>query len=448
MSGTYSLTTFGCQMNKSDSERLRTILNRAGLRETVDEHTADLHVYNTCSVRQKSEDRMYGLQVKFEEWKRQKPSTLIAVTGCMPGRDKEGHLRERLPSVDFFFPTEEMIMLPRWISEINTDLIDSRSAADSEYEHYLKIQPLYQNVFQSFIPISNGCNKFCTYCVVPYSRGRQKDRSLFDVVVEAQKLAENGCKEITLLGQTVNLYRPADYGNFSSHNPYPFSVNAFPALLWELNQIQGLERIHFTAPHPQYMDDALLEALTLPKQVNYLHLPVQSGSNAVLSKMNRPYTAEYYCERIARLKQKMPSIAIGTDIIVGFCGETEYDFQKTVDLYQFCQFDIAYLAMYSMRSGTVAYRSYIDDVPAVDKKRRWLELQKIMEGIVLEKNQLYIGKTVSVLVDDWEKGYCSGNSREMKRVRYKSACDERGTIVKVYIERALEWMLYGRKTCT
>lgn len=445
MPGTYTLTTFGCQMNKSDSERIRGILNRIKMSETEDEEAADVHIYNTCSVRQKSEDRIYGLQAQFEEWKQKNPSTIIVVTGCMPGRDKDGVMRERLPYVDLFFPTEEMIMLPKRLSELNANIVDIQGLAESEYEHYLAIQPSYQNTFQSFIPISNGCNKFCTYCVVPYARGRQKDRPLQDVLGEARNLAERGCKEITILGQTVNLYNPSDKHYFSPSNPFNHEKNGFAALLWELNELDGLERIHFTAPHPQHMDDATLDAMSLPKQMNYLHLPVQSGSDAVLKKMNRPYTSEYYRERIDQLRERIPRIALGTDIIVGFCGETEDDFSKTVDLYTYCQFDIAYLAMYSVRSGTAAPRLYKDDVPVSEKKRRWMELQQVMERIVLTKNQYYLGKTVSVLIDSYDKGVCSGNSREMKRVQYKSPTDDRGRVMNVVVNQALEWMLYGTK---
>jgi len=446
MSGTYTLTTFGCQMNKSDSERIRGILGRAGMVETDDQIGADLHIYNTCSVRQKSEDRIYGLQAQFEKIKQLRPEALIAVTGCMPGRDKDGAMRERLPFVDLFFPTEEIIMLPRWVSELNANLIDPNEVTGSEYEHYLKIQPVYQSSFQSFVPISNGCNKFCTYCVVPYSRGRQKDRPLNDVLTEVSFLASNGCKEITLLGQTVNVYNPVDRENFSSCNPFDTAKNCFAALMWELNQVNGIERIHFTAPHPQYMDDATLDALCLPKQVNYLHLPVQSGSNAVLKRMNRPYTAEFYRERISELKKRKPEVALGTDIIVGFCGETEKDFLETCDLYRSCDFDIAYLAMYSIRSGTAAPRLYKDDIPHDEKKRRWMELQRIMEHTVLRKNQRYVGMVVSVLVDTYSKGVCGGNSKEMKRVQFKGASDSIGRIMDIHIDSAREWMLYGNQS--
>ncbi len=443
MPGTFSITTLGCQMNKSDSERIKSLLISAGLEESEHSDTADVILYNTCSVRQTAEDRMYGMAKHLGELKKIRPELIVGITGCMAGRDKDGKIKDRLGMVDLFFPTEEIIYLPQRISELNPSLIDPNVASSFEYEHYLQIQPRYRTHASAYVAISNGCNKFCTYCVVPYSRGRQKDRPFGEVIEETKHLAEKGCKEITILGQTVNLYNPQDKEDFSKTNPYDRSKNCFAALLWELNQIEGIKRIHFTAPHPQYVDDQMLDALTLPKQINYLHLPVQSGSNDVLKRMNRPYTREYYIDRITQLRCKKPFVALGTDIIVGFCGETSKDFEQTIDLYKVCDFDISYTAMYSVRSGTVGAKMYKDDVPRSEKKSRWKELQTVMERIVLQKNQTYTGKTLEVLVDSCEKGLCSGNSLEMKRVLFRGTEDQVGTIVDVKVDRALEWVLYG-----
>lgn len=432
-------------MNKSDSERLRSLLTRIGMSEVDDETAADLLVYNTCSVRQTAEDRIYGAHRALQSLKEKNPKLLVVVTGCMAGRDHDGAIRKRLPLVDLFFPTEEMVYLPSRLSELNHELIDSASLkGESEYEHYLKIRPSYQNSFQAYVAISNGCNKFCTYCVVPFARGRQKDRPAADVLDEVRDRALHGCKEVTILGQTVNLYNPPDKEiAFRKDNPCDRSKNCFGALMWELNQIAGISRIHFTAPHPQHMDDETIAALALPKHVNYLHLPVQSGSNVVLKRMNRPYTREQYIDIIRRVRAAKPHIAIGTDIIVGFCGETEEQFEETVSLYRECDFDIAYLARYSQRSGTAAVRMYKDDVQKQEKKRRWEALQALMEETVLRKNQHYVGRTVEVLVESCDKGLCSGNSREMKRVNFAGSLDMVGTLVPVTIDKAVEWILYG-----
>lgn len=444
MPGKFKITTFGCQMNKSDSERLRTLLMGSGMEEIdLDEH-ADLIVFNTCSVRQMAEDRVYGATHNLTALKEKNPRLLVAVTGCMAGRDTDGKIRDRLKNVDLFFPTEEMVYLPQRISELRHDLVNTDKG--DEYEHYLTIRPTYGKTFQAYVAISNGCNKFCTYCVVPYSRGRQKDRPVREVLEEVQVLARNGCKEVTILGQTVNLYNPIDKDHFSSHNPFDHSKNAFAALMWELNQIDGIQRIHFTAPHPQYMDEQTIAALALPKHINYLHLPVQSGNNEVLKRMNRPYTREYYVGIIEQLRTVKSSIALGTDIIVGFCGETDEQFEDTLALYRTCDFDIAYTAMYSVRSGTAATRMYKDDVPKQEKKRRWRALQSLMEETVLKKNQAFVGTKVSVLVDTHDKGVCSGNSSEMKRVVFPGTPELIGTIVPVQIDRVIEWILYGRTT--
>ncbi len=444
MPGTFKIATLGCQMNKSDSERISSLLSSIGLTESMTEETADVIVYNTCSVRQKSEDRIYGIHHTLTQLKEKNPECIIAVTGCMAGRDHDGKIRQRLPAVDLFFPTQDMIHLPKWISELNQNIVDPNAVAVSEYEHYLKIKPSYSKDFQGYVAISNGCNKFCTYCVVPYARGRQKDRPSADVLAEVRELARNGCLEITLLGQTVNLYNPPDKdAAFSSNNPYERSNNCFAALMWELNQIDGIRRIHFTAPHPQYMDDQTIAALAMPKNVNYIHLPVQSGSNATLKRMNRPYTREQYIDIIEKIKEARPGIALGTDIIVGFCGESDEDFEQTLDIYRTCNFDIAYNAQYSVRSGTAASRMYKDDVSRKVKKERWNALHRLMEETVLRKNQEYVGRSVSVLVESCENGQCSGNSGEMKRVLFRGDESLVGTIQNVRIERAVEWILYG-----
>lgn len=432
-------------MNQSDSERLKQILEGIGLCETQDDTFADVLVYNTCSVRQTAEDRVYGIHRTLIELKEKNPKKIIVVTGCMAGRDMDGKIKKRLSAVDLFFKTEEMIYLPKWISELNQELVDPNAAQEfSEYDHYLKIQPSYRHSFRRYIAISNGCNKFCTYCVVPFSRGRQKDRPAEDVIQEARECAEHGCVEITILGQTVNLYNPPDKAAaFSKNNPFKHEKNCFGALMWELNQISAIKRIHFTAPHPQYMDEETISALSLPNHMNFLHLPVQSGSNEILKKMNRTYTREAYIETIGRVRETCPDIAIGTDIILGFCGETEAQFEETLDLYRACDFDIAYIAMYSTRSGTAAEKMYKDDIPRSEKKRRWQAVQDLMEETVMRKNQRYKDKVVSVLVDVWKKGKCEGNSREMKRVSFTGEKDLIGSIVDVRIINPLEWMLHG-----
>lgn len=441
----YHLVTYGCQMNKNDSERMETILQGMGFESTTNKEEADLILINTCSVRQTAEDRVYGQVRGFERLKQKNPKLLIGVTGCMAGRDRDGAIRKKLPIIDLYFATPEMTQLPRWIAELRPDLVNSGECL----EDYLKIQPTRQTNRQAFISIQTGCNNFCTYCVVPFSRGLEKNRPLKDILDEIKESRDKGCVEVTLLGQTVNSYIAPDPECFAEENPYK---QHFAKLLWEVNQIKGIKRLHFTAPHPNHMTDEVLDAMTLPANVNFLHIPVQSGDNEVLRRMNRRHTIEEYLEMINRLKAKVPGIAIGTDIIVGFCGETKEQFEKTVELYKTVQFDISYNAQYSTRSGTAAWRAFKDDVDPEEKKRRWWVLQELMEDITLKKNQAYVGKEVEVLVERCHEAkttdgtlamFCYGMSRELKLVRFKGDKSFIGKIVNVSINRADTWILEG-----
>ncbi len=456
----YHLITYGCQMNKSDSERMETILKGVGLESTENQQTADVILVNTCSVRQSAEDRVFSLIHSLQPLKEQRGELIIGVTGCMPGRDRHGALRKRLPMVDLYFPTKDMGQLPRWLGELRPELVNSTDTLDD----YLKVHPEYHSHVQAFVSIQTGCNKFCTYCVVPFSRGLEKNRPCQDIVEEIRELALHGCAEVTLLGQTVNSYRAPDPEHFSTENPYK---DHFAALLWEVNQIKGISRLHFTAPHPLHMTDEVIDAMTLPAHLNFIHLPVQSGDDEVLRRMNRRYTAAQYLDVVDRLRAKIPHIAIGTDIIVGFAGETPEQFQKTVALYEQVRFDISYTARYSVRSGTAAAKAFKDDVSLEEKKHRWNVLQELQERIVKEKNQTYLGKEVSVLVDRHEPpkitdemlvmpekiresmmtqpGFCYGNSREMKLVRFPGTPDSVGKIVNVRVTKADMWILEGEK---
>jgi len=421
---TYSITTYGCQMNKNDSERIAGLLSSLGFAETPEESQADLIVVNTCSVRQSAEDRVYGSQEKYLEYKKTKPDMIVAVTGCMPGRDKAREFRKRLPGTDLYFPTPDMVHLPRWIAELRPELVNS----DSLEADYLKIHPHRAPGSQAFLTIQTGCNKFCTYCVVPYARGLERNRPLADILNEARELIAHGVIEITLLGQTVN------------------SHPEFAKLLHEMNKLDGLEKLHWTAAHPLSMTDDVVAALALPKQVNYLHLPVQSGSTEVLRRMNRKYTREQFLDAINRIKAARPGIALGSDIIVGFPGETREQFNETLSLYEEVGFDISYNAQYSPRSGTLGVKLYKDDISKEEKRDRWDELQSLMEKIALEKNRQFIDRVVNVLVEKSDNGYASGNSHEMKLTRFKNDDTSLvGKIVPVKIKSVKSWVLEGER---
>ena len=440
---TYHLITYGCQMNKNDSQRIARVFSGLGIDACDSPGEADVILINTCSVRKSAEDRVFGQMKNFAKLKKHK-DVVLGVTGCMPGRDRDQALEKKFPMVDLFFPIEDMVKLPELLSGLNPALVNTGSLE----EDYLKIHPIHDQVRQAYVTIQTGCNKFCTYCVVPFARGFEKNRSVKDILDEIRDLARKGCVEVTLLGQTVNSFEATDVDSYDSNNPYK---NHFAALLWEVNQIEGIQRLHFTAPHPLHMDDEIIDAMTLPAHVNFLHLPVQAGSDSVLRRMNRRHGREAYIEVVNRIRKKIPDIALGTDIIVGYCGESEEDFQQTVDLYKQCDFDISYTAQYSARTGTVGHKAWDDDVSVVEKKRRWRVLQTLMEETVLRKNQVYDGQVVSVLADTFksvegedEKGWVIGNSREMKRVQFPGTADMVGDIHNVKISKPLMWILYGK----
>jgi tRNA-2-methylthio-N6-dimethylallyladenosine synthase len=417
-------------------------------------------------VRKSAEDRVFGKMQNLLKLKEKNPRLIVAVTGCMPGRDKTSAFKKKLKAVDLYFSTAEMVNLPRWITELRPDIVNSGDLMTD----YLKIKPGRIPSSQAYVTIQTGCNNFCAYCVVPHSRGLEQNRPLKDILEEVKDLAERGVIEITLLGQVVNAYKARDSENFSAANPYVISSVAersrlkeisplaplgrndkragddkgdhFAALLWEINQIPNLQRVHWTAPHPNHMTDEVIDALTLPKQINFLHLPVQSGSNEVLRRMNRKYTREKFLEIIQKIKAQRPGMALGTDIIVGFSGETPEQFEETVTLFKIADFDISYHAEYSVRSGTLAAKIYQDDVAPDEKKRRWRVLQKLLEETSLRKNQVLVGQPASVLVTKVEQGIASGNTNEMKLCSFRS--DDPGLvgkIVRVKIIFAGEWQL-------
>ncbi len=433
--GKYHILTFGCQMNKADSERIAALFESLGMVPSSGEKDADVIMINSCSVRQSAEDRIFGKLREYDRMRELKPNLVVGVTGCLPGRDQYGRIRAKMPGADLYFQIRELTELPRRLAGLRPDLIQSSGETGTDY---LAIAPKRDASHHAFVTIQTGCNKFCTYCVVPYARGREKNRSAADVLHEVRDTVAAGAVSVTLLGQAVNAYIAPDPESFSGGNPYR---NTFAALLWEIDRIPGVERIWFTSTHPIHLDDEVNDALALGKFMNFLHVPLQSGNDEVLRRMNRRYTAGEYLEIIRKIQGRVPAMALGTDIIVGFPGETERQFQDTLSLYRDCRFDISYHAMYSQRSGTNASRFFPDDVARADKKRRWQEVQALMEEIVIEKNQAYLGFEVEVLVDESRGGWCYGQSREMKLTRFRSDENLVGRTVMVKVEKAMAWML-------
>ncbi len=425
----YFITTYGCQMNVSDSERVAALLEAMNFVPGTAESDADVLIYNTCSVRQKSENRILGSRDKWQLLKKNNPNLVIGVTGCMVAH-KGYNFKRKLPEVDITFDIQELPTLPGKLAEVmGVDL------QMPEYSDYLTINPKTKNQFQIFVPIMTGCNNFCSFCIVPFTRGRERSRSVSEIVAEIKSFAEKGAKEVTLLGQNVNSFR----GLNDAGKPTKFS-----ALLYQVAEIPGIERIFYTSPHPKDMKDDMLQAHSeIKKLCPTVHLPVQSGSSAVLKRMNRFYTKESFLALVERFYQAVPGITITTDMIVGFCGETEAEFQDTLDLYRQARFDLVYLGMYSPRPHSLAYKM-VDDVPTAEKKRRFEVLHALQEEITEEKNQRYIGQVESVLVDKIKGGVASGRSHHFKYVEFPAGEVKLGDIVSVLIDQSLTWVLRGK----
>lgn len=473
----YFIQTFGCQMNYSDTERVSAVLEKAGYQkaETIEE--VDLFIFNTCSIKQKGEDRVFGIIKNIGMMKRANPRLLIGITGCMVRQtssrnsdwEKKDDLVKNLKPLDFVFRITDTHKLTEVLAEAEPTLdlpgehastVTSAPAEQTSRLDYLKVAPTYATKFQAFVPIQIGCDKYCTYCIVPYSRGREQSRKMEEIVAECRALVENGCKEITLVGQTVNSYGLSDLDKKNGLFSYYHSVTSgakpelpFIRLLKELNALSelGLNRLRYTSPHPRDLSDELIEAhATLKTLCPYIHLPVQSGDNQVLAKMNRKYTVEQYREKVQKLLRAVPNCAITTDIIVGFCGETDEQFENTARLFQEMRWDQAYISRYSERNGTVAGNYFPDDVPTATKAKRWHTLNNLLREISLEKNQAYVGRTLEVLVERFNpitKEY-EGRSREMKVVQFAannaSSEDLVGQILNIQITEALPWVLKGK----
>ena len=438
---TYTLKTFGCQMNYSDSERVASILEQSGFNRSMND-VADLLIVNTCSVRQKSEDKAYGFIVNQ---KKQNPSMIIGVTGCMVrqtgDRTTSSDTLLQYDPIDLVFRIEDTARLPKMLEHFFPDHDFSRFQqvfGAGSLENYFHIVPKIENTAQVFVPIMQGCDKFCTYCIVPYTRGREISRSLDDIYAECQHLVKQGAKEITLLGQNVNSY--TDKGK-----------KCFSDLLWRIDSLheKGLRRLRFTSAHPQDFTSDVIDTLAQIKTAcPYIHLPVQHGSNKILRLMNRNYTIEKYKDIIAEIRKRIPNATIATDIIVGFPGESETDFQELLDFAREMKFDFSYTAIYSPRKNTPAARMKKDFIPTEEKKRRFHVFDTIIKETSFENREKSIGKTLEVLVEKSEKNknglsMSSGRSREFFEIYFESNHSFVGQEVNVQIQSRNGYILNG-----
>ncbi len=438
---TYTIKTFGCQMNHSDSERVAKVLEQSGFSRCEGDQV-DLFIVNTCSVRQKSEDKAYGFIV---QQKKKYPNALVAVTGCMVRQtgDKSSSSDNLLKydPIDVVFRIEDTARLPKLLEShfLDHDFSEFSNAFGSgSLENYFHIVPKVENKSQVFVPIMQGCDKFCTYCIVPYTRGRELSRPMEDIVSECEQHVCNGAVEITLLGQNVNSY--VDQGK-----------KCFAELLLKIDVLhkQGLSRLRFTSAHPQDFTDDVIEALrTMQTSCPYVHLPVQHGSDRVLRAMNRNYKVEKYEDIIRKIREAIPNVTIATDIIVGFPGETEEDFQELCAFARRMKFDFSYTAIFSPRKHTPAARMEKDFIDQDEKKRRFHVFDNIIKETSWENRESAVGTTLEVLFEKSEKQsdgmyVNSGRSREFFEVFVKSGRPLRGREVMVGISERKGYVLSG-----
>lgn len=423
-------------MNVSDSQRTASALEKLGYTSIERAEQADVIVLNTCVVRQSAEDRALGRLYSLRKLKEKNPGLVINLMGCLVGYKDNHPLQEKLPFVDVFSPPSDPTPLLQYLQRKNDqevfqqDKLKMNAYLDGEL-------PLPENeigkTFSAHIPVVYGCSFACTYCIIPYRRGSEQSRPMEDILSEAASLANQGVREITLLGQIVDRY-----GLDLPGKP------DLPLLLNELHRINGLERIRFLTSHPNWMTPELIDTVSkLPKVCEHIEVPTQAGNNEVLRRMKRGYTAEDYRQLVQLLRDRIEGVSIATDIIVGFPGETEAQFMDTYNLMEELQMDVAHLARYSTRPGTVAARHYVDDVSEQEKMRRFRMLENLQAEISTRIHQRMLHQTVEVLIDEKHKMQWKGRTRTNKLVFINSEENLLGKIVSSRIIRTGTWSMRG-----
>jgi tRNA-2-methylthio-N6-dimethylallyladenosine synthase len=426
----YYIKTFGCKMNEHDSENMAGIMDNAGYTEALTQEEAGVFVLNTCSIRDNADKSFYGSLGQLKKYKVADPKTIICVGGCMMQQPHiVEQLNKRYPWVDIIFGTHNFHQLPELIERAKKTPKTIIDVWDESQETLEGLPAKRLCSYKALVNVTFGCNNFCTYCIVPYTRGRERSRAHDEIINEVRGLANEGVKELMLLGQNVNSYQPD-----------------FTQLIYSIAEIEGIERIRFMTSHPKDLSDDLIEAFgKLEKLSNYIHLPVQSGSNNLLKAMNRKYTREDYKELVKKLRAVVPNMAISTDIIVGFPGETEVDFQETLDLVKEVGFDSAFTFLYSPRKGTPA-EHFENQIPESLMHQRFNRLLDVVNTSAKEKNMAYIGSVQKVLVEGLskkKKGTYFGRTESYKQVNFMASEEEIGTIISVEILDANTFSLKG-----
>jgi len=429
---TYHIETYGCQMNVADSELVESILIDEGYEKSDDINSADAIFVNTCAIREQAEEKVHSQLGRYNLIKKNKPETLIGVLGCMAQNLKDDILESK-PYVDIILGPDSYRKIPIILKsrqDNSKNIVDTKL---SRYEVYKDLFPKRQSGINAWVSIMRGCDKFCTFCIVPFTRGRERSRDIHGIIEEVQQIVDNGYSEVTLLGQNVNSY---NFNNLMFHN-----------LLEEIAKINKLKRIRYTSPHPQDITKDLLHVMKEYDNIcNYIHLPLQAGSNKILKRMNRTYTRENFIELVQTIRKIIPNVGLSTDIIVGFPGETEQNFNDTLDLMQEVKFDSAFNFKYSSRPGTKA-SEYEDQV---DEKEKQLRLQKVIDlqkKHTLELNKKLVGTIQKVLIEKESKlssDQWAGRTDSNKWVVFNKNNSVVNNIVEVQIEKAKGITLHGK----
>jgi tRNA-2-methylthio-N6-dimethylallyladenosine synthase len=430
------LETYGCQMNEYDSQLVRSILKKENYEFVTDELTADIVMLNTCAIREHAHRKVYGRVHNIRHTRGKDNPVMIGILGCMATNLRQDLLEDRSLKIDFIAGPDSYKRLPQLIHEASDEGQKSYDVTLSEFETYSDVYPSRtEGGVNAWLAVMRGCNNFCTFCVVPYTRGRERSRSPENIVDEVRRLAAEGFKQVTLLGQNVNSYRYDDYD--------------FAYLMDEVSKVKGIERIRFTSPHPKDFPDRFLDLMAdNPKICKHIHLPLQAGNNRVLDMMNRTYTKEEFLNLADKIRTKIPGIALTTDIIVGFPTETDEEFEDTLQVITKVQFDSAFTFKYSERQGTIASKKYPDDVAESIKTERIMRLNEIQKEITYKKNRAHIGEIQTVLLEPYPEAQNTelmpGRTDGNKLVLLPQGPYKGGEMLKVRITDATPHALKGQ----
>jgi tRNA-2-methylthio-N6-dimethylallyladenosine synthase len=440
----YHIWTFGCQMNTADTQRLASELERMGHHASDNPDDADILVVNTCVVRQSAEDKAMNRLMMLRAVKERQPDKVVGVMGCLVGIKDPVALRKKLPFVDVFLPPSEPDQMTAFLRDRGAEgeVVDQESLLRLQRDAIQDgdlILPTHEqdSLVSAHVPVVYGCSHACTFCIIPFRRGVERSRSVGEIVAHVRSLALQGVKEVTLLGQIVDRY-----GKDAPDGP---DLSDLLRIVHNVAEETGLERVRFLTSHPNWMTDKLLDTVAeLPRVMPHIEVPVQAGNDTVLENMKRGYTNADYRRLIDRIRQRIPNVAINTDIIVGFCGETEAQFMDTYSLLKDLKLDKAHLARYSPRPNTVSDRRMEDDVPEEEKKRRHAMLDDLQAQILADINSKHLGEVTSVLIEDQHKGKWRGRTPQNKLVFFDDAGDWRGKIVDLEITWTGPWSMQGR----